>query len=80
MPGLGANDLGLQSMRTDLSVNFRPDGTELKLSTSDAKAVLDRLIVICVIVGITYYFVKRDCTTKSGQHLRRGDTVCANTF
>ena len=65
--------------RTELYAKFGLTGFETKISTNEASALLKTgfLIVLCVICGVTFYLVKRDCTTNSGQRLRSGQKVQA---
>ena len=81
-----SNNQDLQGMpglepRTELYAKWGLTGGEAKISTSDANALhmMGCLVVLCVIQSVigcvTFYLVKRDCTTNSGQQLKRGQKV-----
>ena len=63
----------------ELYAKYGVDGSEMKLSISDARALeaMGFLTVIFIVGCVTYYLVQRDCVTKSGQRLSSGQKVQA---
>merc|ERR1712227_400302 len=67
----------LDLQRSELFAKHDVTGFELKISSSDANILhaMNLLAIMFVVGCITYYFVNKDCTTNSGQQLKRGQKV-----